>query len=204
MSRYYEDDTEETFTENRDNSYDDERRYNDDRYSSNDYSDRYDDERITATTTATYDRYDSRPDPPDVPWPWRPRWSDRERTYIFEHQETGEEVWDYDEVIRRTRGGGGGYDEERTETVYKERDDRWGGGRRDDHVSEEMVETEDRRYDGGGYRGGYGREGYAEEAARWAGRKVGEVEDIPNDVRYGFDRVENGAHLVRVRSRAGR
>lgn len=56
--------------------------------------------------TQTYSSNEYGDGPPQVPYPWQARWSDRDRSYCFVHQETGEEVWDYDEVIRRTRGGG--------------------------------------------------------------------------------------------------
>ena len=116
------------------------------------------------------------------------------------HQETGEEVWDYDDVIRRTRGGGGGYEEPREETTtYYDQQQQsggyggggYGGGREDVYESEQVV-RDDYRNDG------YRREGLGEEAAQWAGRKVGEVEGIPGDIRYEENRVENGESSLRL------
>ena len=43
--------------------------------------------------------------PSQVPYPWRAQWDDRERRYSFVHEQTGEQIWDYDEVMRRTDGG---------------------------------------------------------------------------------------------------
>lgn len=48
--------------------------------------------------------------------------------YCFFHEETGEVVWEIEEVRRRTRGGGGGfYEQESSTTTYY--DDRAGYGR---------------------------------------------------------------------------
>jgi hypothetical protein len=91
----------------------------------------------TFSETETYDSYSNYNNrgPPQVPYPWRAQWDDRERTYIYVHQETGERVYEYEEVIRRTQGGG-----------YRQ-----GGGYQDSSYYQQSSS-----YGGGGYGGGYG------------------------------------------------
>ncbi|OJJ48481.1 hypothetical protein ASPZODRAFT_140773 [Penicilliopsis zonata CBS 506.65] len=96
--------------------------------------------------------------PPGPPLPpnWFARWDDRDGCWFYENEITGETSWD-----RPPPPPGWGY----------------GGGPppQDDYVREEIVEE---RVDDYGYR----QESLGEEAAEWMGRKVGEVERIPQDI----------------------
>lgn len=84
------------------------------------------------------------PPPPRVPWPWRARWDERSRQYCFEHEQTGEVVWSFEEVQVRTRESGGR-----------------GGREYYDQSSETIEESSGYARGGGGYGGGYGGGGYA-------------------------------------------
>lgn len=157
-----------------------------------------DDERVEETTT-TYYEDDNRPQPPNVSYPWRPEWRMDERRYIFVNDRTGERQWDFP--------GRGDYVSETTTTTTYENDDRRGYGGRDERYESQntYVDEDERRrrnhhygamgagglaagglvYEGtemferDKYRVEDGVEDFPENAARWTGRKVQEVEDIP-------------------------
>ena len=156
-----------------------------------------DNERFSETETYSQSSYvEAPPPPPECPFPWRPRWDDRSRRYVFIHQETGEEVWDFEEVRRRIRGGGGYYEVE-TSTTYYDQQGGGGGyggggyGGREERVyeSEEVVDEQGRR--GGGRHGlAYGAVGAAAGLAGGA-YVMHEGEDIRQDYDYDKYRVEN-------------
>ncbi|EMC95882.1 hypothetical protein BAUCODRAFT_34647 [Baudoinia panamericana UAMH 10762] len=148
------------------------------------------DERITETTTTYYTN--DRPPPPQCPYPWRPHWDDRERRYIFINEQTGERTWDFPD--RR------GYVGETTTTYPEGRrgeSQRHGGGHGMMYgamagvaglaggafLAHEFHDNKDRIEDG--------VEDFPENAARWTGERVQEVEDIPENVEAGFDRFGN-------------
>ena len=99
----------------------------------------------------------------------RAQWSDRERRYIFIHQETGEQIWEYDEVIRRTRGGG--YVEQESSSYYDSQNQvGYGGGYGgEERVYENEEVIEERRGGGGGHGMLYGGLGAAAGMAAGAG-----------------------------------
>lgn len=113
--------------------------------------------------------------PPQVPYPWRARWSERERRYVFVHQETGEEVYEYQEVIRRTRGGG--YEETQTSSYYDQQQSSnygcgysggYGGGYGNERVYE-SEQVQENKGSGGGHGMMYGALGAAAGLAAGAG-----------------------------------
>lgn len=160
------------------------------------------DERFTETRT-TFSESGSAPPPPQVPYPWRAQWDDRERCYFYIHQETGERTY---EVPNRQPYGGGGYGERSYEqsTTYVDEDrgvrQQGGGGHglmygalgaaagvaggallmHEGHEVKQDWDRDEQRV-----------EDFPEDAAQWTGRKVGEVEDVPEDIEQGFDRFGN-------------
>nr|POE78051.1 hypothetical protein CFP56_09692 [Quercus suber] len=171
------------------------------------------DERFTETETTTY--YDNNsgrpPPPPQPPYPWRAQWDDRERRYFYIHTESGERTWDFPGRGGYGGGGGGGggaYEQQTTTYVEEDqRGERRGGGggghglaygalgavaglaggaflMHEGHEMKEDFEQDKDRLE-------ENVEDFPEDAAEWTGRKVGEVEDIPQNVEQGFDRFGN-------------
>ncbi|RAO71648.1 uncharacterized protein BHQ10_007660 [Talaromyces amestolkiae] len=136
--------------------------------------------------------------PPSVPRPWIAEWDERERRYFYINQETGQRSWE----LPYGGGGapGGGYYEEQRgyeQTSYVQQEQprsnhnfAYGaagvaaglvGGALLMHEGEEIHDE---------WKGEENRieervEDFPENAANWAGNKVGEAE-------YEVDRVENG------------
>nr|POF27642.1 hypothetical protein CFP56_71451 [Quercus suber] len=173
------------------------------------------DERFTETETSTYygggnnnNNNSGPPPPPQLPHPWRAQWDDRERRYLYIHTETGERTWDFPGRGGYGGGGMGGYEQQSTTCVEEdERGERRGGGggghglaygalgalaglaggaflMHEGHEMKEGFEQDKDRVE-------QNVEDFPEDAAEWTGRKVGEVEDIPQDVEQGFDRFGN-------------
>lgn len=61
----------------------------------------------------------------------------------------------------------------------------------DKYRAEERFEGDKYQAEGDVDRFGDRVEDFPEDAAQWTGRKVGEVEDIPQDIDQGFDRFGN-------------
>ena len=118
------------------------------------HSGRGETERYSETETYSSSSYGNNsygpPAPPQVPYPWRAQWDDRERRYCFVHEQTGEQIWEYDEVIRRTQGGG--YSEQQSSTYYDEQRGYGGGG---------YQTEESQRQSSGGHGMAYGALGAA-------------------------------------------
>jgi hypothetical protein len=127
---------------------------------------RREEERVTETTYYESDR----PPPPEVPYPWRPHWDERERRYIFVNEQSGERTWEFP----RSGGYGGGYGERRT--TYE---------------TEEVVDERGERRGGGGHGLMYGAMGAAAGLAGGAflAHEAGKVEGRFEEDKY---RVENG------------
>lgn len=70
----------------------------------------------------------------------------------------------------------------------------------DEYRVEERFQGDEYRAEEGFDRFGDRVENFPEDAAEWTGRKVGEVEDIPQDIEQGFDRfgerIEDGVQDV--------
>ncbi|RMD41441.1 hypothetical protein DV735_g3702, partial [Chaetothyriales sp. CBS 134920] len=121
--------------------------------------------------TSAYSGYSSYNEPPRVSYPWEPQWDDSRSTWIFINRETNERTYDHP-----GQGYGGG-----AIGTYEQAG---GAG---------FVGYE-------GERNGYEQDKYRVEsdvynapdnAARWTGEKVQEVEDIPGDVdRWGRRKVQ--------------
>ncbi|TKA77301.1 hypothetical protein B0A55_04340 [Friedmanniomyces simplex] len=197
MAYYGDRDERITETEQYSTNYDRGYGYNDDRRGPRE------DERFTETETTYYSNDNDRPPPPQVPYPWRPHWDDRERRYIFVNEQNGERTWDF--PGREGGYGGGGY--ERQEVIEEreygqQQQQRQGGGHSGlmygalgaaaglaggailMHEGDRIGDD----YERDKYRVENDVEGFPDNAARWTGEKVQEVEDIPQDVEGGFDR----------------
>jgi len=183
-------------------------------YGQQSYGDpRRDEQRFTEETTSYYNSGNV-PPPPQVPYPWRPHWDDRERRYIFINDQTGERTWEFPGAQRQGYGGGGqgygggggyGGGQERTyqsEQVYQQQQQQQpekkhghgmmygalgaaaglAGGAFLAHEAGNIhqdYEEDKYRVEDDAYRAKEDVEDFPEEAANWTGRKVGEVEDIP-------------------------
>lgn len=159
---------------------------------------RRDDDRFTETTTTTTSYDGGPPPPPQVSYPWRAQWDDRERRYLYIHQDTGERSWELP-----NRGyGEQTYEQQSTTYVEEDRGERRGGGGHGlaygalgagaglaggAYLMHESGEAR-QDWEQDKYRMEENVENFPDDAARWTGRKVGEVEDIPQDVEQGFDR----------------
>ncbi|KAK3625330.1 hypothetical protein LTR56_020495 [Elasticomyces elasticus] len=179
------------------------------------------DERFTETTTTSYGGgYGGPPPPPQVQYPWRAQWDDRERRYIVVNEQSGERTWEFPGG-QRGYGGGSSYQSEQLEEqrgygqqeqpkkshglLYGAMGAAAGlaggallmheGDKIGDDFERDKYRVED-NFEQDKYRVENGVEDFPENAARWTGEKVGEVEDIPQDIEQGFDRfgnkIENG------------
>jgi len=148
------------------------------------------------------------PPPPQVPYPWRPQWDDRERRYIFVNEQNGERTWEFP---GRQGGNYGGEAYEQRAPPQQQKSGGHGmmygalgaaaglaGGallmHEGDKIGDDFERDKDRlegRFEEDKYRAENDVENFPDNAARWTGEKVGEVEDIPQDVEQGFDRFGN-------------
>ncbi|KAG9997913.1 hypothetical protein KCU78_g16706, partial [Aureobasidium melanogenum] len=153
---------------------------------------------------------------PQVPPPWRAVWDDRENRWLFINEQNGERTFEHP---GRTGGYGGGYgssyNQGPPQSQYggyaqqqpqqkKNHNLAYGamgaaaglaGGallmheghevkedwEEDKYRAEEKFDRFENRVDD-----------IPEDAARWTGRKVGEVEDIPQDIENDYDRAKYG------------
>lgn len=135
-------------------------------------------ESTSYSETSTYNS--SYNNPPSVPYPWRADWDDREQRCVYIHQETGERVWEYDEVIRRTSGyqsgdyqqGAAGEYHFQQPSGYQQGGEDYseqsgGYGRREGYYESEQVEATS---GGGGHGMAYGALGAAAGLAAGAGK----------------------------------
>ncbi|QIW95557.1 hypothetical protein AMS68_001075 [Peltaster fructicola] len=153
-------------------------------------------ERIPETT---YTNYGGQGQPQQVPPPWVSRFDQQSQRWYFVNEQTGERSWElpsgfYNGAPNRPYG-----ETTSTATVDQTRGQKhhgsglgWGmagaaaglvGGALLMHEGHEIKEhwREDE----------YRAEERVDDAARWTGDKVQEVEDIPEDVAQGFDRFGN-------------
>ncbi|OCL05520.1 hypothetical protein AOQ84DRAFT_258549, partial [Glonium stellatum] len=108
--------------------------------------------------------------PPEVPWPWQAQWDGDADRWVFVNGETGERRWDAEGLQVGEAGLGNAWRNEE--------------GRMDRRWDNSVQDVED----------------VPEDAARWAGRKVGaaflsfsvyssqDISDLPQDVAYGAER----------------
>ncbi|GFF40542.1 hypothetical protein IFM58399_05960 [Aspergillus lentulus] len=156
--------------------------------------------------------YNSGPAPPqDLPYPWVARWDDRDQRWFYVNEQTGERSWE------RPYGGSGGpsygersYGQPQTSYGYegaygqsqeqrpehKDHSMMYGaaagaaglvGGAILMHEGEKIHEDWDEDKE----RIEQNAEDFPEDAARWTGEKVGEVEAIPENIEQRWDRTED-------------
>ncbi|KAJ9355537.1 hypothetical protein DTO282E5_3925 [Paecilomyces variotii] len=154
--------------------------------------------------------YGQAPPPPQVYPPWVARWDAREGRYFFVNEQTGERTWEYP----ASQGGYGGGGEYRREESYG--GEYRGEYRGKSHQQEPPKEDHSLTYGVAGLAAGavggalLMHEGekihedwdedkdriennvadFPEDAARWTGEKVGEVEQIPDDIENDYDRAK--------------
>ncbi|KIX92694.1 uncharacterized protein Z520_11546 [Fonsecaea multimorphosa CBS 102226] len=148
--------------------------------------------------------------PPQVPHPWVAEWDERDGRWFFVNRETGERTFQHPQQSY----GGGGYDERGFGGGYGGQEQRGYGEQEPQHKSHtgrnvalgaaagllggallmhegEKVENkwDDAKYDvENDVRDGVQDvENFPDDAARWTGDKVQEVEDIPQDVDRKWD-----------------
>ncbi|EGP86443.1 uncharacterized protein MYCGRDRAFT_27969, partial [Zymoseptoria tritici IPO323] len=154
--------------------------------------------------------YNQPPPPPNVPRPWIAEWDARDQRYIFINQETGQRSWDFPRDEYRGGGGGqnygsnSGYPPPQQQTQYQEAPHEEkkshgllygalgaaaglaGGAFLMHEGSEAKQDLESDAYRAEDRISNF--DNREEQPAEWTGRKVQEVEDIPQDVEQGFDR----------------
>ncbi|OQV10456.1 WW domain-containing protein isoform 2 [Cladophialophora immunda] len=151
--------------------------------------------------------------PPQVPHPWVAEWDERDGRWFFVNRETGERTFQHPQPSYG--GGGGGYEERGYGSGYGGQEQRGGGYEQEPqkkshtgrnvalgaaagllggallmHEGEKVEEKwDDAKYDvENDVRDGVQDvENFPDNAARWTGEKVQEVEDIPQDVDRKWD-----------------
>ncbi|TFK51142.1 hypothetical protein OE88DRAFT_1660484 [Heliocybe sulcata] len=160
--------------------------------------------------------YNSAGGAPQVSPPWVARWDEPARRWIYINEATGERTFEYPggqggyyqgqqssqqyyEGGRQGYGSGGDYYEQPSRSsgggghsglMYGAMGAAAGlaGGALLDHEAHNVENDWDRDK----YRVENDVENFPDNAAQWTGRKVGEVEDIPQDVEYDYDRAKYG------------
>ncbi|KAL1849816.1 hypothetical protein Plec18170_007337 [Paecilomyces lecythidis] len=157
------------------------------------------------------------PPPPQVYPPWVARWDERESRYFFVNEQTGERTW---QQPAQGGYGGGGYGGGYGGQSYgggEYRQQSYGGEYRGESYQEERPKKDhSMAYGAAGLAAGavggalLMHEGekihddwdedkdriennvadFPEDAARWTGEKVGEVEQVPDDIEDGYDRAK--------------
>ncbi|RHZ56690.1 uncharacterized protein CDV56_107149 [Aspergillus thermomutatus] len=155
--------------------------------------------------------YNSGPAPPqDLPYPWVARWDDRDQRWFYVNEQTGERSW---ERPYGGSGGGASYGErsygqpqpsygyeggyaQPQQQEHKDHSMMYGaaagaaglvGGALLMHEGEKIHDRWDEDKD----RIEQNVEDFPEDAARWTGEKVGEVEQIPENIEQSWDRTED-------------
>ncbi|KZT23595.1 hypothetical protein NEOLEDRAFT_1136398 [Neolentinus lepideus HHB14362 ss-1] len=153
--------------------------------------------------------------PPQVPRPWVARWDEPARRWIYINEATGERTFEYPGRGEYYQSGpppqqyydGGREQYGAGERYYEQPARSSGGGRHSglmygavgaaaglaggallDHEAHKVENDWDRDK----YRVENDVENFPDDAARWTGRGVGDVEDIPQDVEYDYDRAKYG------------
>ncbi|KAJ9625538.1 hypothetical protein H2203_004295 [Taxawa tesnikishii (nom. ined.)] len=155
--------------------------------------------------------------PPQVSPPWRAVWDERERRWLFINEANGERTFEYPggggygqqggygggygrqggygEGYGQQGGYGGGYEEPRQEKKHHNYGEWQWVPQQDWQAGEEVKQDwdEDKYRMENKFDNGVEDVEYApERMAGWAGRKVGEVEDIPQDIENDYDRAKWG------------
>ncbi|KAI5248994.1 hypothetical protein E4T43_01097 [Aureobasidium subglaciale] len=155
---------------------------------------------------------------PQVPPPWRAVWDDRDNRWLFINEQNGERTFEHP---GRTGGYGGGYGSSYNQGPpqgqyggYEQQQQQppkkshnglaygamgaaagLAGGAllmHEGHEVKEDWEEDKYRAEEKFDRFENRVEDAPEDAARWTGRKVGEVEDIPQDIENDYDRAKYG------------
>ncbi|EXJ66698.1 uncharacterized protein A1O5_10369 [Cladophialophora psammophila CBS 110553] len=157
-----------------------------------------------------YDEPQSYGGRPQVPYPWEAEWDERDGRWFFVNRETGERTFQHPQPSY----GGRSYDERGSRQGYREEDDRGRyeqepekrshtgrnialgaaagllGGALLMHEGEKVEDKWDDAKDDieDDFRdGAQDVENFPDNAARWTGEKVQEVEDIPQDIDRKWD-----------------
>ncbi|THX74915.1 hypothetical protein D6D05_06760 [Aureobasidium pullulans] len=160
--------------------------------------------------------YNSGQGTPQVPPPWRAVWDDRDNRWLFINDQNGERTFEHP---GRTGGYGsynqgppqgqyGGYEQQQQQPQHQKKNHNGlaygamgaaaglAGGAllmHEGHEVKEDWEEDKYRAEEKFDRFENRVEDAPEDAARWTGRKVGEVEDIPQDIENDYDRMKYGA-----------
>ncbi|KAL6252894.1 hypothetical protein RBB50_000613 [Rhinocladiella similis] len=148
-------------------------------------------------------------EPPRVPEPWVARWDGEARRWYFINQQTNQQTFEYpqqsyrDEGYNRSYGQnyggqneGGYYEQQPQKESHTGRNVALGvlGGALAGAFVEHEGKKVEEKWDEDKYRVENdvrqdvdNVEDFPEDAARWAGRKVQDVEDIPQDVENKWD-----------------
>ncbi|KAL4942886.1 hypothetical protein BDV06DRAFT_191078 [Aspergillus oleicola] len=160
------------------------------------------------------------PSGPQAPYPWVSRWDDRSQRWYFLNEQTGQTSWEMPGGAPSYGSGyGGGYDSQggygggygapqpgyaRQEGYYEQQPQQEKkdhtmlyaaggvaagavGGALLMHEGEEIHDDFERDK----YEVEQGVEDLPEDAARWTGEAVGEVEQVPERIEDGFDAMGN-------------
>ncbi|GIK00643.1 hypothetical protein Aspvir_004670 [Aspergillus viridinutans] len=143
--------------------------------------------------------YNSGPAPPrDLPYPWVARWDDRDQRWFYVNEQTGERSWERPYGQRQpSYGYEGGYGQPQGQRPeQKDHSMMYGaaagaaglvGGALLMHEGEKIHD----KWDEDKERIEQNVEDFPEDAARWTGEKVGEVEQIPENIEQDWDRTED-------------
>ncbi|KEF57024.1 uncharacterized protein A1O9_07214 [Exophiala aquamarina CBS 119918] len=132
--------------------------------------------------------------PPEVPVPWVAEWDSRDNRWLYVNRETGERTFEHPQA--QGYGQGDYYPEGPPKQSHTGRNVALGvvaglaGGALLMHEGEKVEEKWDEdkyRFDNDVSNGTEDVEDFPEDAVRWTGRKVGEVENVPQDIEKKWD-----------------
>ncbi|KAK5051568.1 hypothetical protein LTR84_003220 [Exophiala bonariae] len=143
--------------------------------------------------------------PPPISPPWIAEWDSRDSRWLYVNRETGERTFDHPQNRSYGPPTNQDYRGERQGEYYQQQPPKQShtgrnvalgavaglaGGALLMHEGEKVEEKWDEdkyRIDNDISNGVQDVEDFPEDAARWTGRKVGEVEDIPQDIENKWD-----------------